>query len=441
MMAKIKAGLLSLRDLFATAWWIFLIVGIGFVVAYQFVQPAPPKRIVITTGGESGAYYQFAQRYAAILARDGITLEVRASAGSLENLDRLKADEAQVGFVQGGVMPPKEDPDAEDDSGLLSLGSMFYEPVWVFYRGERDLTRLTDLRGKRIAIGQEGSGVRQLAQQLLAANEIQAGEHLVPLSGLKAAEELQQGRIDAAFIIAAENAPVVQVLLRSPGIKLMSFAQAGAYQRRFPFLTKLTFPHGVADLVRDFPPSDIKVLAPTANLIVRDDLHPALQSLLLQAASEVHGKSGFFQDQGEFPAYKDQLLPLSPDAARYYKSGPSFLQRYLPFWLAVLVDRLIVLLVPIVALLIPLLKVAPAIYTWRVRSKVFRCYGELKFLEDDLKNHFDPVKLGDYRLRLDALEEEAVQLHVPLGFTDLVYTLREHVNLVRGILEKRQSPT
>ncbi len=439
MMAKIKAGLLSLRDLFATAWWIFLIVGIGFAVAYQFVQPAPPKRIVITTGGESGAYYQFAQRYAAILARDGITLEVKSSAGSLENLDRLKADEAQVGFVQGGVMPPKEDPDAEDNSGLLSLGSLFYEPVWLFYRGERDLTRLTDLRGKRIAIGQEGSGVRQLAQQLLAANEIEAGDHLVPLSGLSAAEELQQGRIDAAFIIASESAPVVQVLLRSPGIRLMSFAQSGAYQRRFPFLTKLTFPQGVADLVRDFPPNDIKVLAPTANLIVRDDLHPALQSLLLQAASEVHGKSGFFQDQGEFPSYKDQMLPLSPDAARYFKSGPSFLQRYLPFWLAVLVDRLIVLLLPVVALLIPLLKVAPAIYTWRVRSKVFRCYGELKFLEDDLKNHFDRARLAEYRSRLDALEDEAVQLHVPLGFTDLVYTLREHVNLVRGILDKQES--
>src|SRR5574343_787149 len=441
MMARIKAGLLSLRDLMATAWWIVLIVGVGFVVAYQFVQPAPPKRIVITPGGESGAYYQFAQRYAAILARDGITLEVRASAGSLENLDRLKADEAQIGFVQGGVMPPKEDPDAEDDSGLLSLGSMFYEPVWVFYRGERDLTRLTDLKGKRIAIGQEGSGVRQLAQQLLAANEIPAGDHLVPLSGLKAAEELQQGRIDAAFIIAAEKVPGVQVLLRSPGIKLMSFAQDRAYQRRFPFLTTLTFPRGVADLVRDFPPDDIKVLAPTANLIIRDDLHPALQTLLLRTASEVHGKSGFFQDAGEFPSYKDQMLPLSPDAARYFKSGPSFLQRYLPFWLAVLVDRLIVMLVPIFALLIPLLKVAPAIYNWRVRSKVFRIYGELKFLEDDLKNHFDPAKLGDYRLRLDALEEEAVELHVPLGFTDLVYTLREHVNLVRGILDKRQSPT
>jgi TRAP transporter TAXI family solute receptor len=439
MMARIKAGLLSLRDLFATAWWIFLIVGIGFVVAFQFVQPAPPTRIVITTGGQAGAYYQFAQRYAAILAKNGITLEVKASAGSLENIERLKKDEAQIGFVQGGVVEPKTDPDAEEDSGLLSLGSMFYEPVWVFYRGERELTRLTDLRGKRIAIGQEGSGVRQLAQQLLQANEIPAGEHLVPLSGLKAAEELQQGRIDAAFVIAAENAPVVQVLLRSPGIKLMSFAQSGAYQRRFPFLTKLTFPHGVADLVRDFPPQDIKVLAPTANLIVRDDLHPALQMLLLQAAAEVHGKTGFFQDAGEFPSYKDQMLPLSPDAARYYKSGPPFLQRYLPFWLAVLVDRLIVLLVPIVALLIPLLKVAPAIYTWRVRSKVFRCYGELKFLEDDLKNHFDPAKLEDYRHRLDALDEEAVELRVPLGFTDLVYTLREHVNLVRGILDKREA--
>lgn len=436
MMTRIKASLLSLRDLFATAWWIFLIVGIGFIVAYQFVKPAPPKKIVMTTGASSGAYYQFAQRYAAILAKNGITLEVLPSDGSLQNIERLKNNEAQVGFVQGGVIPPKEDPDEPDDSGLLSLGSLFYEPIWVFYRGAKVYERLTDLRGKRIAIGQEGSGVRQLAQQLLAANDIPPSRHLVPLAGLKAAEELQQGRIDAAFIIAAENAPVVQVLLRSPGVRVMSFSQAGAYQRRFPFLTKLTFPHGVADLVRDFPPDDIKLLAPTANLVIRDDLHPALQTLLLQALSDVHGKSGFFQDAGEFPSYKDPMLPLSPDAARYFKSGSPFLQRYLPFWLAILIDRLIVLLVPIVALLIPLLKIAPALYTWRVRSKIFRCYGELKFLEDDLKHHFDAARLDTYRQRLDALEDQASQLSVPLGFTDLVYTLREHVNLVRQTLLK-----
>jgi TRAP transporter TAXI family solute receptor len=442
MMARVKAGLLSLRDLFATAWWIVLIVGIGFVIAFQFVQPAPPKRIVITTGSDSGAYYAYAGRYANILARNGVTLEVRTSAGSLQNIERLENDEAQVGFVQGGVIEPKGDPDEEDtDSRLLSLGSVFFEPVWVFYRGDRRFDRLTDLKGKRIAIGQEGSGVRQLAQQLLSANEIKPGDHLLPLSGLKAAEELQQGRIDAAFIIAAENAPVVQVLLRSPGVKVMSFAQAEAYQRRFPFLTKLTLPQGVADLVRDYPPHDVTLLAPTANLVVRDDLHPALQSLLLQAATEVHGRAGFFQRAGEFPVYKDRLLPLSPEAARYFKSGPPFLQRYLPFWLAVLIDRLMVLLIPIFALMIPLLKVAPAIYSWRVRSKVFRCYGELKYLEEDLKQRFDAAKLREYRSRLEVLDDEARGLKVPLAFTDLVYTLREHVNLVRQTLKNLEDRT
>jgi TRAP transporter TAXI family solute receptor len=445
MMARVKAGLLSLRDLFATAWWIFLIVGIGFFIAFQFVQPAPPKKIVITTGSDAGAYYAYAGRYANILARNGVTLEVRTSAGSLQNIERLENDEAQVGFVQGGVIEPKGNPDEEDrDSQLVSLGSVFFEPVWVFYRGDhgdRRFDRLTDLKGKRIAIGQEGSGVRQLAQQLLSANEIKPGDHLLPLSGLKAAEELQQGRIDAAFIIAAENAPVVQVLLRSPGVKVMSFAQAEAYQRRFPFLTKLTLPQGVADLVRDYPPHDVTLLAPTANLVVRDDLHPALQSLLLQAATEVHGRAGFFQRAGEFPFYKDRLLPLSPEAARYYKSGPPFLQRYLPFWLAVLVDRLIVLLIPVFALLIPLLKIAPALYTWRVRAKVFRCYGELKYLEEDLRLRFEPARLAEYRARLDALDDEARGLRVPLAFADLVYTLREHVNLVREALKKLETPT
>jgi TRAP transporter TAXI family solute receptor len=441
MMARVRAGLLSLRDLFATAWWIILIVGIGFAVAFQFVEPAPPKRIVITTGSDSGAYYAYAGRYAAILARHGVTLEVRTSAGSLQNLERLASDAAQVGFVQGGVVEPRGDAEDDGDAPLLSLGSVFYEPVWVFYRGDGHLERLADLRGKRIAIGPEGSGVRLLAQQLLAANEIPAGDNLLPLSGLKAAEELQQGRLDAAFVIAAENAQVVQMLLRSPGVKVMSFAQADAYQRRFPFLTKLVLPQGVADLVRGYPPHDVTLLAPTANVVVRGDLHPALQTLLLQAMTEVHGKSGFFSRAGEFPAYKDRLAPQSPEAARYFKSGPPFLQRYLPFWLAVLVDRLIVLLVPVIALLIPLLKIAPAIYTWRVRSKVFGCYGELKYLEEDLRQRFDPARLGEYRERLEVLDEEARGLHVPLAFTDLVYTLREHVNLVRRVLSKLETRT
>jgi TRAP transporter TAXI family solute receptor len=441
MMTKIKAGLLSLRDLFATAWWIFLLVGIGFVVAFQFVQPAPPRHVVMTSGGESGAYFHFAKRYTEILARDGITLEVRTSEGSVENLQRLRSGEAQIGFIQGGVIetPDEADIDSEPDSnGLLSLGSVFYEPVWVFYRGPT-ITKLTELQGKRIAIGQEGSGIRQLARRLLEDNEVDFQTNTVAISGLDAAEELQQGRIDAAFIIAAEHAPVVQVLLRSPGVRLMSFAQSAAYERRYPFMTRLTMPQGVADLVRDYPPEDTRILAPTASLVISEDLHPALQNLLLQAARQVHGKPGFFQSADEFPAYMDAMLPLSPEAERFLKSGPPFLQRYLPFWLAVLVDRLIVLLVPIIALLIPLMRIAPALYSWRVRSRVFRCYGELKVLELDLKNNFDPARLAEYRDRLDALDEEASELHLPLGYTDLGYTLREHVNLVRGILEKRES--
>lgn len=440
MMAKIKAGLLSLRDLFATAWWIFLIAGVGFVIAFQFVEPAPPRHVIMTSGGDSGAYYHFAKRYEAILARAGITLEVRTSEGSVQNLERLRSGEAQIGFIQGGVVeqPDNADIDQEPENyGLLSLGSVFYEPVWVFYRGET-IDRLSDLQGKRIAIGQEGSGIRQLAQRLLEDNEVDFKANTLPISGLDAAEELQQGRIDAAFIIAAEHAPVVQVLLRSPGVKLMNFSQSFAYERRYPFLTRLTMPKGVADLVRDLPPEDTRVLAPTASLVVSEDLHPALQNLLLQAARQVHGKPGFFQTANEFPAYMDAMLPLSSEADRFFKSGPPFLQRYLPFWLAVLVDRLIVLLVPVIALLIPLMRVAPALYSWRVRSKVFRCYGELKFLEDDLKNHYDPARLEEYRSRLDTLDEEAAVLHVPLGYTDLVYTLREHVNLVRRILDKKE---
>lgn len=439
-MAKIKAGLVSLRDLFATAWWIFLIAGLGFVVAYQFVEPAPPKRVVISAGAEGGAYYQFARRYADILARDGITLEVLPSEGSVQNLERLKRGEVQIGFVQGGVIEAPEDDEFSGEvthPGLLSLGSMFFEPIWVFYQGET-IDRLSELRGKRIAIGQEGSGIRQLAQRLLEDNDVDFRENTVPISGLDAAEELQQGRIDAAFIIAAEHAPVVQVLLRSPGVKLMNFSQSFAYERRYPFLTRLTMPKGVADLVLDIPPEDTRVLAPTANLVVHEDLHPALQNLLLQAARQIHGRPGFFHSANEFPAYMDGMLPLSSEADRFFKSGPPFLQRYLPFWLAVLVDRLFVLLLPVIALLIPLMRVAPALYSWRVRSKVFRCYGELKFLEDDLKHHFDRERLSEYRQRLDALDEEAAELHLPLGFTDLVYTLREHVNLVRRILDKKE---
>lgn len=433
-MAKIREGFLSLKEMLATAWPLVLIALLGLIIAYQFVQPAPPKKVVITTGSESGAYYGFAKRYAQILARSGITLEVRPSAGSVENMARLKQGEADIAFIQGGVVAPLGD---DEESPVLSLGSVFYEPVWVFYRGATEIDRLHQLSGKRIAVGQEGSGVQSLATKLLEANDVVAKEHLVAVGGLKAAEELQQGKIDAAFIIAAPEAPVVQVLLRSPGIRVMSFAQANAYPRHFPFLSRIVLPEGAVDLVRNYPPKDTVLLAATANIVVSQDLHPAINFLLLQAAAEIHGKAGFFQKTGEFPADKDNTIPLADEAVRFFKSGPPFLQRYLPFWLAVLIDRLLVMLLPILALVLPLAKVAPAIYSWRIRSKIFRCYGELKFLEHEIREEFEANKAADYQHRLLELEHAAERLAIPLAFSDLLYTLREHILLVKQILQRK----
>ncbi|HQO28248.1 MAG TPA: C4-dicarboxylate ABC transporter substrate-binding protein, partial [Accumulibacter sp.] len=254
------------------------------------------------------------------------------------------------------------------------------------------------------------------------------------LSGLNAAEALQQSQIDAAFIVAAQEAPVVQVLLRSPGVRVLSFTQVDAYLRRFPFLSRIVLPRGVVDLVRDLPPGDTVLLATTANVVVRDDLHPALAALLLQAMTEVNGQGGFFQRAGEFPSAKEPTLPLADEAKRYYQSGPPFLQRYLPFWLAVLAERLVVMIVPLIMLLLPLLKFAPTLYSWRARSKIFRCYGDLKFLENDLRQRFDANRFQEYVGRLDRIEEDASTRHVPLAFTDQLYTLREHINLVRAKL-------
>ena len=434
-MERLRARLIALRFMLATAWPIILVTAVGLVVAYQFVAPEPPRRITISTGSEAGAYHAYAQRYAAVLASKGITLDVRNSAGSHENVRRLENGEADVAFVQGGVVARPAGEDDDEPGPLRSLGSVAYEPVWVFYRGQQRVDKLHHLDGRRIAVGEDGSGIRGLALQLLAANEIKSDSpNLLPLAGLSAAEALQREEIDAAFIVAAQEAPVVQVMLRSPGLRVVSFSQADAYLRLFPFLSKIVLPRGVVNLVRDLPPRDTVLLATTANVIVRADLHPALASLLLQAMTEVNGRGGFFQRAGEFPAYRDRSFALSPEAERYYKSGPPFLQRYLPFWVAVLVERLFVMVLPLIMLSLPLLKFAPSIYSWRVRSKIIRCYGDLKLLESDLRQQDDPARHDEYARKLQAIEETASTLKIPLAFSDLLYTLREHINLVRDEL-------
>lgn len=430
-----KIPLLSNLPKEALTVWLpgLALVAALFWAASLFVQPAPPKTIVMTTGSESGAYHGYAKRYQEILARHGVTLELRTSSGSLENLKRLKdaSSGVSVGFIQGGTVS------AAEGEGLLSLGSMYYEPLWVFYRDRAVLDRIAQLKGKRLAIGAEGSGTRKLAMQVLTANGMEGdAERFLPISGDAAAEALRKGEADAAFFIAGADSPLVKKLLAMEGVRLMNFAQAGAYVRRFTFLNKVSLPRGAIDLVQDVPAQDMALIAATANLVVRSDIHPALISLFMLAASEVHGEAGMFQAHKEFPAPKDPTLELSRDAERYYKSGPPFLQRYLPFWAATLVDRIFVMILPLLALF-PIFKAIPAIYQWRVTSRIYRWYGELSLLEAEIRNNYEAARHSDYLTRLDAMENRANTRPVPVAYAHHLYTLREHFDLVRQSLARK----
>ena len=429
----IKLRQISTRDLLLIGLPALAVVAAAFWIAFQFVKPEPPEVVVMSTGAEGGAYHAFAKRYREILARDGVKLELRPSSGSGENMQRLLDEDSgvDIAFVQGGTAQ------ADENMELVTLGSVYYEPVWLFYHGKEKIERIAQLRGKRIAIGADGSGTRRLALQLLHANGIHT-EHaeILPLQGDHAVEELRQHRIDAAVMVAAAEAPTVQALLHAEGVRVASLSQAAAYAKRFPFLSKVVLPHGAIDLVKDVPPQEAVLLAPLANLVARDDLHPAIVDLMMQALAEVHGGPGLFQDAREFPAPRDHEFPLSPEAQRFYKSGAPFLQRYLPFWAATLVERIIVLLVPIFAILIPVIKLVPPLYQWRVRSRLVRLYGELKLLEFEIRQDFEVARFKDYMQRLNKIEEKASTNPFPLAFSDQLYTLRQHIDFVRVALEK-----
>ena len=437
-LSEFRLSKVSPRDAVIIGVPALIIVLIAFWIAYQFVKPAPPDAFVMSTGSEEGAYHAFGLRYQEALARNGIKLELRPSAGAVDNLHRLADEDSDVemALVQAGTG------DKDDYPGLITLGSVYFEPVWIFYRGAPLRDQLRALRGKRIAVGAIGSGTRKLATQLLLVNEAWAPPtRIVSLGGDAAAAALKKGTIDAAFIIGPPEIPLVRELLQTPGIRLMSFDRAPAYTKAFPFLAAVKLPEGAVNLMRDIPPRDVMLLAPTANIVAKEDLHPALIDLMMQAMAEVHGGAGVFHKAGDFPSARDEDFPLSNEARRFYKSGPPFLQRYLPFWAATLIDRIIVLIVPILAVLIPVLRFTPTLYFWRIRSRIYSWYGELKFLELELRERYDPARASDYLKRLDNLEERAHRRALPAAFTADVYTLRGHIEMVRMLLKRRQDDT
>jgi TRAP-type uncharacterized transport system substrate-binding protein len=421
----------SLRDLLVVGLPLLLLLFAGFWLASRFIKPAPPDHLVL---GSGGAYQLYAARYREILGREGIELRELASAGSIENLERLMDEgrEIDAAFIQGGTAAGVE------AKNLVALGSLYYEPLWVFYRHKDELDRLTQLQGRRIAVGPEGSGTRKLALELLEANGIAgAPTQLSPAAGLAAVRALQQGRVDAVFVVGPARSATVWSLLYSDNVKLMSMGHAEAYTRRFPYLSKLVLPKGGIDLQRDVPSRDVTLVAPVAMMVARESTHPALIDLLLQSMSEAHADAGLFQKAGEFPKATQVDFPLSKQAERYYRSGKPFLQRYLPFWIATFLDRILVMVIPVIALLIPVMRVAPSLYSWRVRSRVYRWYGELKFLERDVADNANSRSQEEWLAQLDRIERGVERIPTPLAFADHVYTLRSHIGMVRKIILRR----
>jgi TRAP transporter TAXI family solute receptor len=419
----------------------FLLPGLGvlaclvaFAVLLAVLSPAPPHTIRMATGAPGSAYAAFGEQYRDVLARYGVKADLVETGGAVDNV-RMLSDansKVSVAFVQAGVT------NAENAPELESLGTLFYEPVWIFTYGKVPANAAELLHGKRVSIGPEGSGTRKLALELINALglDVSGNTHL-GLTARESGTALLRGEIDVAVIVAPWESEAVRRLLAAPNINALPFPRADAHVALRPYLNKLVVPQGVADMAANRPPHDLVLVAPKGSLVVRKDLHPALQYLLLEAASQIHSRPGIFTRAGQFPAAEPIDLPLSDQARQFYHSGAPFLQRYLPFWMAVFVARLLVLLIPILGVAYPLFRLLQALYGWGMRRRIFTLYGELKFLEAALEARPPESPVDDLRARLAKLEDRANHMRVPIGFAHMLYTLRTHIGLVRARLDRQ----
>lgn len=411
---------------------LFLTLGV-FLLAYWVIEPAPPRQLAMATGPVGSEYHAYGQKYQSALARHGVQVHLVHTAGSPENLAQLeKANgDVEVAFFQGGTGYGINSP------GVVSLGSLYYEPVWVFYRGN-EIADLPDLSGRRIAIGPDESGSRALALQLLAVNgAVMPPTELLPAGGADGARLLRSGQADALFIVAPGDSALVQELMLEKELRLLSFARADAYARRFPYLTPLTLPTGVLDFAGNLPARDVKLIAPTASLLARATLHPALANLLVRAAQEIHRDAGLFNQAQVFPNLTNADFPYGDEVRRFYTSGSPFLQRHLPFWLANLIERMWILVLPALAVAIPLLRSIPPLLRWWRRSRIYRWYGRLKEIELQLEQSQDRVTLEGMVVRLDEIEQAVAQIPTPLAYSENVYSFRGNIAFVRARVMQR----
>ena len=417
-----------------------LLVSAALTISLYWLRSAPPRQIVLASGPQFGVYHQHALRYQKILAREGVKVVERMTSGAEENLKLLLDPRSgvDVAFMQGGVAAA---PAADD---IVMLASLYYEPVWIFYRGPDALTQINQLQGRRLAIGVPGSGTRALASKLLEANglTISAGvgrgnTDVVALGGVEAVDALKAGDIDAAFFVGGVQTPTIQRALRDPVIKVMSHARADAYPRRLPYLSHLVLPAGTIDLAVGIPDRHVEMFGTKAMLAARDDFHPALVNLLIDAAREVHGDQGAFEAAGEFPGTAPVDLRVSPHADQHKRFGSGLLYQYMPFWIATYVQKAIILLLPLVVVLVPLMNLLPQLLRWRARSRIYRWYGQLTLMERELATQAGNASVERWLNDLDRIERAVERARTPAKFASEAYTLREHVAIVRRAVMTR----
>ncbi len=425
--------------------WPLLILLLTLLMGiWWYADPPPPTRVLMATGSPGGSYEALGKKYAEYFAKKGVTLELVPTMGAQENIERLadRNDPLQAAFVQAGVAH------ANDVKGVQSLGAIAYDPVWLFYRGPEiknsDLeTRNGHLKyfsSKTLSVGVKGSGTYAQANRILEVSGFLNLPQFVHLPGKEAAQALMEGKIDGAFIVDGYDAPNVQALLNDPSLNLLAFKRAEAYVKIIPYMHILNVPQGSFDLKRNFPAQDMKLLATTTNLLVDDRMHPAIQFLFLEAAREINGRGSFFSRRGEFPSFKDSVLPDSPIAVHYEKNNYPLLSTYVPFWLAELINRLIFIFLPFCALAYPILQALPGYRTKRMQNKIHRLYGSLKAFEQELVTSFDPALVNDYLKRLDLLEYEALKIQVSKRLSSDYYSLRTSIDYVRNCLNRGVCP-
>ena len=408
---------------------LLVIAGVG----YWLIDPAPPKKMVISISKEDGNYQAYASLYAALLQQDGIALEIRETEGPLQSLEELHQPDSGVdlALVPGGMAG------GQSTVGLESLGSLYYEPLWIFHKGKQKIEHLSQLKGLRVGVGRPDSSTRLLTKMLLdAAGVTEQNTTLYEIGLDDSMEALRHNIVDVIFLTGVPNSPLIGEVANMPGVSLVDLDDSEAIARQYTFLHHLVLPESALSLQANIPPRRAHLLAPTVTLVGRDTLHPALTYLLLKVLTRVHGNAGMLQQEHEFPADKDSDFELSSQAEYFYQSGPPFLDRYLPFWAATFVSRVLIIMLPLLALAIPLSRLAPAIYNWLIKSRIHKLYGELRFLELQLRTAEQPVDIARFRREVDAIENKVSHLRLPVAFSSHLYELRSHIGLVRARIEQ-----